>query len=350
MDGVDRMDKMNAKRKTLTLTVLAGWFGFLLAVTAMIMLACSLVGHFRIPLEENWRLWEQDIWRIRLFRLLAAGAVGAALATAGMALQGLMRNPLAEPYVLGISSGAGIGVLLGPVLALVMGLPEWATTPILAMIGAVVTAAAVYGIAQRHGRLDPYMLLLSGVIVNVFNGAIILTVLQFVKQTDMIQFIGWGMGQIPEWLWFKPGLMALCLGMIAAGWAAVFIRSMALNTLALGDEVAASSGVTVHWIRIEVFVVISLMTSAAVALAGPVGFVGLIVPHICRMIFGPDHRLLAIACGFGGAMFLMLADTLCRAVGEQFQLGELPVGVITALLGGPFFIFLLRRRGREASL
>ena len=341
-----------AAKPTLTFRTLLWWFVVGLVVSTAVGLACSFIGSTRLPFAWSWRIWDWELWRsqiwqVRVFRLLAAAVVGVALASAGMALQGLMRNPLAEPYILGISSGAGVGVLLGGALASAAVLPEWVTMPVAALVGALVTTLAVYGIAQRRGRLDPFVLLLSGVIINVFNGALILTVLQFVKREEMINFIGWGMGRIPEYLWFRPKLLVICLLTVAIGWTALLLRGAALNTLGLGDEVAASAGVSVHWLRVETFLVVSLMTAAAVTLAGPIGFVGLIVPHVCRMIFGPDHRRLAVVSAFGGAIFLMSADTLCRVIGEAFRLGELPVGVITAMTGGPFFIVLLRRRLRE---
>jgi len=328
--------------------VLLRWFLGLLILSVVVAFACSFVGHYRLPFPATWRIWEwtlwgSGVWHARIFRLLAAAVVGTALATSGMALQGLLRNPLAEPYILGISSGAGVGVLLGSSLAGLVFLPVWITTPVLALIGALVTSIVVYGIAQRRGRLDPFVLLLSGVIINVFNGALILMILQFVKQSEIFNFIGWGMGQVPEWLWFKPRLLLVCWGLVLVGWAVLFVRGSAFNTLGLGDEVAFSSGVAVQRLRLESFVVVALMTSAAVALAGPIGFVGLIVPHVCRMILGPDFRLLAIVSGFGGGIFLMVADALCRVIGESFHIGELPVGVVTAMAGGPFFIFLLRR-------
>jgi len=316
----------------------------MLAVTAATLLACSLVGQVSL---DTAALWRSDIWWLRVTRLTAAALVGAALATAGLALQGLLRNPLAEPYLLGISSGAGVGVLLGPVLAGAAGLAGWATTPVLAMLGALITTGVVYAIAQRRGRLDPYVLLLAGVIINVFNGAVILAILQFVEQEEMFRYIGWGMGMIRESIWSEPGLLGLCAGMVLLGFAALFARSGAMNLLGLGDESAVSGGVRVHALRAETFIVAAMMTSAAVALAGPVGFVGLIVPHIARLLLGPDHRRLTLAVGFGGAIFLMLADTLCRLLGEAFRLGELPVGVITALSGGPLFIVLLRRNARK---
>lgn len=324
---------------------LAAWFVVMAVATAATALACSLPGQVDVPLDGD--LFRSQIWQLRVVRLSAAALVGAGLAAAGLALQGLLRNPLAEPYVLGVSSGAGIGVLLGPGLGTAFGLAAWATTPALAMLGALATAAVVYGIAQRRGRLDPYVLLLAGVIVNVFNGAVIMALLQFVNQEELFRFVGWGMGQIPEWLWHRPMLLAICGGMIVAGWFVLFLRSAAMNMLSLGDDVASTSGVGVHRLRVETFVIVALMTSASVAIAGPIGFVGLIVPHVCRLLLGPDHRRLAIVAGFGGAIFLMLADTFCRLMGAWFKLGELPVGVITALCGGPFFIILLRRRARE---
>ncbi len=320
---------------------LAVMCGILAVATVVVAGVCSLVGQY--GLDEL----TPEVWRMRVFRLIAACAVGAGLAVSGMALQALLRNPLAEPYILGISSGAGVGVLLGGALAGVAAIPEWATTPVLAMVGALVTACVVYGVAQFRGRLDPFVLLLSGVIVNVFNGALILVILQFVKQADMIHFIGWGMGKIPDWFWFKPKLLVLCCVLVLLGWAVLFVRSRAFNMLGLGDEVASSSGIAVGWLRVETFIVVAVLTSAAVALSGPVGFVGLIIPHICRMVLGPDHRRLVVVCGFAGACFLMVADTLCRMVGELFKMGDLPVGVLTAVMGGPFFIFILRRRLRE---
>ena len=339
----------NQSSPALTHGALLRWFAALAVLTLIVFFACSLVGHTSLPEIDSWRFWEwplwtSRLWTIRAFRLLAAATVGAGLAVSGMALQALLRNPLAEPFVLGISSGAGIGVLLGGILAEATLLPQWAATPLLAATGAVLTIAVVFSLTQRRGYLDPYVLLLSGVIVNVINGALIMAILQCVKQERMIHFIGWQMGHVPEYLWSQPWLLVFCAGLILFGWSVLFLRSSALNVMGLGDDVAASSGVAVAWIRRETFLLVSFMTAAAVALAGPIGFVGLIVPHVCRLVVGPDHRRLTILSGFCGAMFLMAADTLCRVAGQTFQLGELPVGVMTAAVGGPLFLFLLRQR------
>ncbi len=288
------------------------------------------------------------VWANRFGRLVIAAAVGGGLATAGMALQGILRNPLAEPYILGISSGAGVGVLVGVLLAGKIGLAAWISSPLLALVGAVVTCVVVYSIAQRRGRLDPYALILSGVIVNVFNGAVILTILLFLDPGEIIGYIGWSMGRLPDGTSWQ--MLTVCGLSVAACCCVLFMRGWAFNCLGLGDDVAGSSGVSVGRLRIETFALVSLMTAAAVSLAGPIGFVGLIIPHICRFVFGADHRRLAITSCFVGSCVLMIADTIGRTVGHYAGVGDIPVGILTALSGGPFFIYLLRRRLREVEI
>jgi len=327
--------------KDVTLKKLGLALAVLLVLSVAVGLGCSLFG----PLGfEDLTI---NVWKMRLLRIAAAAAVGAALASGGVALQGLLRNPLAEPYILGISSGAGVGVLLGLTAAASIGLPQWATTPTLAFVGAIVTCMVVYGIAQRSGKLDPYVLLLSGVIINSFNGAIMLAIFLLTPPRVVIDFVRWGMGELSYST--PPGLLMLCSGCVVLGWLLLMSRAGAFNALGLGDDVASSSGVAVQRLRIETFAAVGLMTAAAVALAGPIGFLGLIVPHICRFIAGPDHRRLVIFSAAVGAMFLMLADTLCRTTGSYLATGNIPVGIITAVSGGPFFIYLLRRRSRGAS-
>jgi len=315
---------------------LAGVVAGLLAATVVVGGLCSLAG----LAELTWQ-----VWLSRVLRLVAAAAVGAGLAAGGAALQALLRNPLAEPYILGISSGAGVGVLLGLALSAGGGLPIWASTPVLAFGGAAITCAAVYAVAQRRGRLDPYSLILSGVIVNSFNGAIMLTIYLYVDRYRIADFAYWAMGQLPDAT--DLVLLVVCGACVAGGWLVLLLRSAAYNVLGLGDDVAASSGVSVHGLRLVTFAAVGLMTAAAVALAGPVGFLGLIVPHLCRMVLGDDHRLGVLAGGFVGAIFLMAAETLCRTIGPWVGAGRIPVGILTALVGGPVFIYLLRRRFGE---
>ncbi|MFW6146526.1 MAG: FecCD family ABC transporter permease [Planctomycetota bacterium] len=305
---------------------------------AAVVLACSLLGQMGLVMP-----WEYpDLWMLRLGRVFTAAVVGAALAVAGAALQSLLRNPLADPYVLGISSGAGVGVLVA--MSLTTSAPAWMSRPAMAAAGALVTVVVVYLIAQRRGRLDPYALLLTGVIVNAFNGALMLLIYLYASPYVIADYISWAMGAIRET--HPRGLPAVVTGLTAAGWALLAARGQAFNVLSLGDDVAASSGVNVHRLRLVTFGVTAALTAASVALAGPIGFVGLIVPHVCRAILGADHRRLLILSGFVGGMLLAAADTFCRSTVLKFG-QELPVGVITACCGGPFFLVLLRRRFRE---
>ena len=327
------------------------------AAVLLVGTICCTIGQFHMGAnllgEQAWKVWAWPLWSdgvfmVRFNRLTVSAVVGAALAAAGVALQGLLRNPLAEPYILGISSGAGVGVAVGPLVAAAAGIESLVATPVLALVGALVTCMVVYGIAQRRGRLDPYVLLLSGVIVSVFNSAVIMAVMLVLQRNQVLDFIAWGMGGVPDIT--DPHLLRLCALGIGGGWLVLLLRGAAFNTLGLGDEVASSSGVPIHWLRVEVFAVVGLMTAAAVALAGPIGFLGLIVPHISRLIVGADHRRLVLVSGFVGAVLLMLADTLGRTVGPYVGAGTIPVGVITAMAGGPFFIWLLRRRYKEGQV
>ncbi|MFP4052817.1 MAG: FecCD family ABC transporter permease [Phycisphaerae bacterium] len=333
-------------RRSATRAGLLAWGVMLVGLTLAVALACSLVGPYPV-LGAEGSLWTNQIWQTRLVRLAAAAVVGAALAVGGVALQGLLRNPLAEPYILGISSGAGVGVLLGMALAGWYNLPEYLSTPVLAFVGAVVTCGVVYLIAQRRGRLDPYTLILSGVIVNAFNGAIMLTIHLYVDPFRIAEFVRWGMGDVPDSL--SLNRLGVGGGFVLLASGLLLLRAYALNTLGLGDDVAASAGVSVQRLRVEAFVLVGLMTAAAVSLAGPVGFVGLIVPHICRLLLGPDHRLLTVAGAFVGAMFLMAAHALCQVAGPWIGAASVPIGIVTSLCGGPFFIYLLRKRGAEAG-
>ena len=285
------------------------------------------------------------LWRARVLRWLAAAVVGAALASGGMALQGLLRNPLAEPYILGISSGAGVGVLLGMALSAWLTMPAWLSTPLLAFAGAGATAMVVYALAQRRGRLEPYSLILSGVIVNTFNGAVMLAIFLYVDVYRISEFTHWAMGRLPDAI--DVDLLIVSAVLVGIGWIVLFLHAASANVLTLGDSVAATSGVSVQWLRLVTFGVVALMTAAAVSLAGPIGFLGLIVPHIVRMIVGPDQRIGLIVSAAGGAVLLVLAEWLCRSIGSLIHVSLVPVGILTALIGGPFFVMLLRRqRGR----
>jgi len=285
---------------------------------------------------------------LRLRRVVPASLVGAGLAVAGVALQSLLRNPLAAPSILGINSGATIGAMLAMMLA-ASGLGAaagLATTTAGAAVGGAATILAVYLAAQRRGLLDPYTLLLTGVIVNAFNGAMIMFLYLVASQAVFKDAAIWAMGAIRE----QSSLAAVGVSaaVILAGWAVLLRLAKAFNVQALGDDVASATGVRLGSLRLGTFAIAAVVTAAAVALSGPIGFVGLIVPHVCRRLFGADHRVLLVTAGFVGAAFVAAADTLCRSL-VWLRTGELPLGVITAAAGGPFFIVLLRRRLRATA-
>lgn len=317
----------------------------------------GLIGSFLGPLPVGTRAPKQawlvavttdPIWRARISRLTAAGVVGASLSVAGVGIQGLLRNPLAEPYVLGIASGAGVGVRLWLLVGSLWFRASWSrwlphSAPGPAFLGAVVTCLIVYRIARRGGRADGFSLILSGVILNTFHYALMLLLSLFADPFRIDEFSRWSMGEIPDWI--APPLLGACAAAMAGGWIYLLLQGAAFNVLSLGDDVAQSSGVSVPRLRLGTFAVVGLMTSAAVALAGPVSFVGLIVPHLCRLAIGSDHRRLVLYSGFSGACLVMTADLVCRRLGPSLGVGKLPVGLVMAMSGAPLFLALMHRRG-----
>lgn len=277
--------------------------------------------------------------QIRLPRVLLAALVGGALALCGAVMQGLFRNPLADPYLLGIASGATAGAAL--VIALHLDI-YWGAVPLGALIGGVLAVAIVYRIAQtRWAQLDTYALILSGVALAALFSAVTSFLLFYAGASqDARRVIFWILGGLggAQWL-YVLGLLGTLL--IAGAVLLLFARD--LNALALGEEMAAHLGIEPRHLRKVLLLAVTLLTAVAVAVSGTIGFVGLIVPHILRLIVGPDHRVLLPASALGGAVLLTLCDALARTV---LAPAELPIGIITALLGAPFFLFLLRRRAQ----
>ncbi|MCK4366501.1 MAG: iron chelate uptake ABC transporter family permease subunit [Thermoplasmata archaeon] len=270
---------------------------------------------------------------LRLPRILLACAVGAALSISGAVMQCLFRNPLAEPYILGVSSGAAVGVSLG----LIWGLTSLLSTPILAFSGALITVAAVYGIAQVRGRIKTDTLLLAGVAIASFLSAVSFYMLYAAgKDRDLI--ISWIMGSFALTTFDEVLITTFVLVM---GGLLVFLFARDMNVMLMGEETAKQLGVDADTVKIIVLATASILAAIAVAFVGIVGFVGLIIPHIVRMTLGPDNRILIPASAFAGATFLIWMDVLARTVaGGQ----EIPIGIITAFCGAPFFIYLLRSR------
>ncbi|HSR58439.1 MAG TPA: iron ABC transporter permease [Candidatus Binataceae bacterium] len=274
----------------------------------------------------------------RLPRVLMGAVVGAVLAAVGAALQALVRNPLAEGGILGISGGGALGAIIAMVL-FARSPFAYAIMPIAAFGAALIATVAVYRLALVDGRLEPFTLLLVGVIFNAFWGAAIMLVNSVVNFYYAHSILFWLMGSLEAPSYREVAIVAI---FAALGFAVLMARARDMNLLSLGDESAAELGVEVESVRRAIFFATSIMIGAAVSVSGIISFVGLIVPHVLRLALGADQRLLLPASLLGGAAFLVIADLVARVA---IAPSELPVGAITALCGGPFFIYMLRRQG-----
>ena len=289
-----------------------------------------------IPWADN--VDAQIFFVARLPRVLAAGLVGGALAASGVVLQALLRNPLATPFTLGVSAGAALGAMLAIAAGLDLGALGVSSVPLASFAGSMVATALVYGLARSQSRgLSTNVLLLAGVTLNSFFSALILFVQYLADFTQTFRTVRWLMGDLDVG-GYAPLVAALPLVVAALIAFAVLARS--LNLLSLGSDAAASRGVDVARAERLAFLSASLATGAAVSLAGPIGFIGIVVPHVVRLLVGSDHRLVLPASLFGGAAFLIACDLVARTALAPL---ELPVGVVTAMIGGPFFLWQLVR-------
>ena len=289
-----------------------------------------------------------DFWSvifvIRLPRILLGILVGASLAVAGAGFQALLRNPLADPYVLGVSSGAA----LGAIISLVVAPRAPGAIQAAAFLGAALTIAAVYFLGRRGGRLDSATLLLAGIVMASFLSAVIMFLITTLSGHDLLRGMAfWLMGDlssalpppyVPVYAWFGSLFFVFA---VAAG--AIYTTSSDLNLILSGEQEARHLGVNVNRVKLVVYISASILTGLAVSVSGAIGYVGLLVPHVMRMIFGTDYRLLIPTSVLGGAIAIVLADTLARTIMGPT---ELPVGAMTALAGAPVFIYLMRRRVR----
>jgi iron complex transport system permease protein len=322
----------------------------LLLVLAATLIVAANIGYQHIPLAEVLRALarrgvspqtETILWSIRLPRVALGAAVGFALSVAGATFQGLLRNPLADPYLIGVSSGAAVGATAA-ILLHWEGAAGGFGVPALAFLAALITMVIVYWLAHRRGRLTIEGFILAGVVVGSFMWAAV-TLMMSIAGRDLSEVVRWLMGNLAVDRWASVGLTA---GIAAVGGLGIYAYARDLNLLVLGEESAKQMGVEVEGLKRVIIVLGSLVTAAAVCFSGIIGFVGLVIPHIARRIVGPDHRVLLPAAGLIGASFLVLADALARVV---LGTGELPVGVITAILGAPFFCYLLRRGRSQAQ-
>jgi iron complex transport system permease protein len=280
------------------------------------------------------------VFEIRLPRILLGILVGASLSTAGCGFQALLRNPLADPYVLGVSSGAA----LGAIISLIATPHVPGAIQLAAFAGAAATTAAVYFLGRRGGQLDSGTLLLAGIVAASFLSAIIMFLMTTLSGRDLRGMAFWLMGDLGSTLpsnplpWFEALFFVFLL---AAG--AIYATSSDLNLILTGEQEARHLGVNVHRVKLVVYIAASVLTGLAVSVSGAIGYVGLLVPHLMRMMFGTDYRLLIPTSAIGGAILVVLADLLARTIVSPT---ELPVGAMTAIAGAPVFIYLMRRRVR----
>jgi iron complex transport system permease protein len=315
-----------------------------LALFALVVVCgAPLVGGERIPLGALWGDAEPGqikiLWTLRMPRVAVAFLSGAGLAVAGMAFQAMFRNPLATPFTLGVSSGASLGAAIYIHLGLAFSLLRIPGQSWFAFAGALVTIGVVYGLARAARGASNVTMLLAGVAVSFFFSSMILFLQYLSDLTRTFRMVRWVMGGLESIVGLDSILTILPF--VFAGCAVILYFRHELNLITTGEELATARGVEVNQVKLVVFFVSSIMVGAIVSVCGPIGFVGLMAPHICRLVIGPDHRTLAPATILFGGAFLVLCDTLSRTV---IAPTELPVGILTALLGGPFFVWLLLTR------
>ncbi len=330
-----------SRSKVLRLSLL-----MLLVLLAAALLSLAL-GTAKITLAQMWDVLRgharpEDpaaliLLRIRLPRILLAGIVGYALSLGGVIFQALLRNPLADPFVLGVSSGAAFGA----VMAIFLGLSDATGVPALAFLGALLTLGVLVRLGRRRVGTESATILLTGVIINAFFTAMIMFLIAVVADSRLHAMLFWLYGDLSQG---RFGRLLLIGPLVVTASGVLYGFARHLNLMTAGEETALQLGVDVERAKRTCLILTSLVIGLVVAFSGLIGFVGLMVPHLARMAVGADHRLLMPVAALGGAAFLICADTLARTL---ISPGELPVGVITAFLGAPFFLYLLRKRGNQ---
>ncbi len=349
---MNRVNRMSVRR-------ILGVSSGLLAVWVFAALLSLNIGSVHIPLDTSLRILgahvrgappvapplDSILLSVRLPRVFLGSLVGAALAAAGTAFQSLLRNPLADPYVLGVSTGASMGTILYSVILGSTGLAASGGLlfgrPAAAFLGAALTVVAVYAVAGGGDRMGEgsQRLLLAGIVLASFISSINVFLLTSTNQADLRGIFYWLIGDLSRPV---DASIYVVAAIVFAGCFALFLSSHSLNLISMGEVDALILGIEVNRVKVAVYVLASLVTGAVVSVSGPIAYIGLICPHLARMIFGSDNRLLFPTVFLFGAIFTLLADTLARTV---ISPAELPVGVITALCGAPLFIYLLRRKG-----
>lgn len=336
---------MTAEKPFILKRILFSSILLLLVLAAVMFLGISIGstgGGFKFVVQNLWgdgpadTTLETIVWRIRFPRVLLAALVGATLSLGGLVFQALLRNPLAEPYILGISGGSAIGAIIG----ILMGLSRFPGVGFTAFIGSTATLALLLMMSAGQTILKKDTLLLSGVMVNAFCAAVIMFLVSITQDARLHNIIFWLMGDLSL---TEMKQVAILAATILPCFVLLFWCSHAMNLLLMGKEMAQSMGINIKFMMVLLLVATSFMVSATVSHCGLIGFVGLVMPHLLRLLLGPDHRVLVPACVLGGGAYMVFCDLLARILPQQ---GEMPAGVITALIGAPLFIYLLKRSNR----
>lgn len=332
-----------------------------LGVLLLMVLVCSLAwGQVTVPISATLAVIGQQlhlpgmqgsdinqeytsvIWHIRMPRTLVGLLVGAALAVSGAVMQGVFGNSLADPGIIGVSSGAALGAVIA--IALGMTAKGIFYLPFFALLGALLAVGVTVTLAMRDGKIPVMVLLLAGVAISMLMGALTSGILTFINEYRLREFLFWTVGGLDYRRWEHVYLAA---GPVIIGILILFLLARHLNILVLGDQEARSVGVPVAFLRLVLLFISAVTTATAVCVSGIIGFVGLVVPHIMRLLLGPEHRTLLPACALAGGIFLVACDTLGRLVMPP---SEIRVGIMTALLGAPYFLYLLRKAQKGGGL
>ncbi|MGF7046755.1 iron complex transport system permease protein [Paenibacillus sp. DS2015] len=338
---------------------LAGYVGVGIILLVLTLLICLGIGSVKLPVKDivmilihrlpwigdavtpTWSVsFEQIVIKVRLPRIILGMLVGAALAVAGSGFQGVLRNPLADPYTLGVSSGSAVGASILIFYGLQYSLFGVWTLPLVAFVAGVITLWGVLALAREGGKIPTNSLILSGVVMQSFLGAIV-AFLSAMSSKTINEILFWTMGSLSLRGWSYSVILFpyLLLGLIF-----IWSRARSLNLLSLGERQATHLGLHVEGLKISILLVSTLLTAAAVSVSGIIGFVGLVIPHMIRLIVGPDYRLIVPLSAIGGGIFMVLADTVARSL---LAPTEIPLGVVTAFVGAPFFAYLLYRNKKQ---
>ena len=322
---------------------LANTFGAVtISLPEIVQMALNKIAIF--DFTSTWRAADETIiFQIRLPRVIGGALVGAALATAGVLFQGLLRNPMADPYIIGTSAGAALGATIAMILPINLAFLGFGLVPMAAFASAMATVTLVYNLARVGGKTPIISMLLAGFVVSALLGAVIAFIMSISERLDLdIRSVySFLMGHISVSSW---GQLAVIAPLVIGGIIVARLFAFRLNAFSLGEEGAAYLGIEVERDKILIMALGSLLTAAAVSISGLIGFVGLVMPHAVRLTLGPDHRLLLPASALAGAAFVVIADLLARTLLAPI---EIPVGIITAIIGAPFFLYLLRHGRRE---